>query len=144
MEGSSRKQTPQGVLDARKSNVQFVNNQVEAAEDVASRTSPTNMFAISAVQHISEKHPETCTREDSNIRTSSRRGNLTLSCIITRRSTTLVTSLTIMSVSYRDPLSRQVAEGVLITRCREEILNSKSEFRQPPIVSVRREVNTGV
>ena len=99
---------------------------------------------ISAVQHISEKHPETCTREDSNIRTSSRRGNLTLSCIITRRSATLVTSLTIMSVSYRDPLSRQVAEGVLITRCREEILNSKSEFRQPPIVSVRRKVNTGV
>ena len=46
--------------------------------------------------------------------------------------------------SYRDPLSRQVAEGVLITRCREEILNSKSEFRQPPIVRVRREVNTGV
>ena len=46
--------------------------------------------------------------------------------------------------SYRDPLSRQVAEGVLITRCKEEILNSKSEFRQPPIVRVRREVRTGV
>ena len=46
--------------------------------------------------------------------------------------------------SYRDPLSRQVAEGVLITRCSEEILNSKSEFKQPPIVRVRREVNTGV
>ena len=52
MEGSSRKQTPQGVLDARKSNVQFVNNQVEVVEDVASRTSPTNVFAISAVQHV--------------------------------------------------------------------------------------------
>ena len=46
--------------------------------------------------------------------------------------------------SYRDPLSRQVAEGVLITRCKEELLNSKAEFKQPPIVRVRREVNTGV
>ena len=46
--------------------------------------------------------------------------------------------------SYRDPLSRQVAEGVLITRCKEEILNSKAEFRQPPIVRVRKEVNVGV
>ena len=45
--------------------------------------------------------------------------------------------------SYRDPLSRQVAEGVLITRCGAETLNSKAEFRQPPIVQVRRELRIG-
>ena len=49
--------------------------------------------------------------------------------------------------SYRDPLSRQVAEAVLITRSSgstNEVLNSKSEFRQPPIVRVRREINVGI
>ena len=49
--------------------------------------------------------------------------------------------------SYKDPLSRQVAEAVLITRSSgstSDILNSKSEFRQPPIVRVRREVSIGV
>ena len=46
--------------------------------------------------------------------------------------------------SYRDPLSRQVAEAVQISNCEEKLLNSKAEFRQPPIVRVRREVNVGV
>ena len=44
--------------------------------------------------------------------------------------------------TYKDPLSRQVAEAVLIMRSTGstyEILNSKAEFRQPPIVGVRRE-----
>ena len=49
--------------------------------------------------------------------------------------------------SYKDPLSRQVAEAVLITRSSgstSDVLNSKAEFRQPPIVRVRREVNVGI
>ena len=33
---------------------------------------------------------------------------------------------------------------VKITNCEGKILNSKAEFRQPPIVRVRREVNVGV
>ena len=53
-----------------------------------------------------------------------------------------------MTGTYKDPLSRQVAEAVLITRSTgstsSEVLNSKSEFRQPPIVRVRREVNVGL
>ena len=46
--------------------------------------------------------------------------------------------------SYRDPLSRQVAEGVLITNTKTKILNSKAEMIQPPIVRLRREVGMGV
>ena len=46
--------------------------------------------------------------------------------------------------SYRDPLSRQVAEGVMITNTKTEILNSKAEMVQPPIVRLRREVGMGV
>ena len=38
----------------------------------------------------------------------------------------------------------EVAEAVKITNCEGKILNSKAEFRQPPIVRVRREVNVGV
>ena len=52
-----------------------------------------------------------------------------------------------MTGSYKDPLSRQVAEAVLITRSSgstNDVLNSKAEFRQPPIVRVRREVNVGI
>ena len=45
--------------------------------------------------------------------------------------------------SYKDPLSRQVAEGVLITNTKTKVLNSKSEIRQPPIVRLRREVGMG-
>ena len=42
--------------------------------------------------------------------------------------------------SYSDSLSRQAAESVFITKMSGEILNSKSEFHQPSIVQVRREV----
>ena len=52
MEDNSRKQTPQEVLDVKKINVQYVNNLEEAVEDVASQTSLTNIFVISAEQHI--------------------------------------------------------------------------------------------
>ena len=46
--------------------------------------------------------------------------------------------------SYRDPLSRHVAEWVMITNTKTEILNSKAEMVQPPIVRLRREVGMGV
>ena len=39
-----------------------------------------------------------------------------------------------------DSFSRQVREGVLIRRCRREMLNSKSEWFQPPIYRVRSEI----
>ena len=39
-----------------------------------------------------------------------------------------------------DSFSRQVREGVLIRRCRKEMLNSKSEWFQPPIYRVRSEL----
>ena len=45
---------------------------------------------------------------------------------------------------FKDPLSRQAAEGVFITKTQGEILNSKSEFFQPSIVTVRREVSRGL
>ena len=38
----------------------------------------------------------------------------------------------------------EVAEGFLVMRCKKKIMNRKFEFRQPTIVRVRREVNTGV
>ena len=46
--------------------------------------------------------------------------------------------------SYKDCLSRQAAEGVFISKMEGEILNSKSEFHQPSIVTVRREINRGL
>ena len=46
--------------------------------------------------------------------------------------------------SFKDPLSRQVTEAVLIKNHTGELLNSKSEFYQPPIVRVRSEVIRGV
>ena len=39
-----------------------------------------------------------------------------------------------------DSFSRQVREGVLIRRCKKEMLNSKSEWFQPPIYRVRSEL----
>ena len=41
---------------------------------------------------------------------------------------------------FKDCLSRQVAEGVYIRRCENEVLNSKSEWHQPPLWSVRNEL----
>ena len=46
--------------------------------------------------------------------------------------------------SYQDSLSRQSSEAVHISKIKGEILNSKSEFYQPSIVRVRREVSMGV
>ena len=98
MEDNSRGRTPQEVLDAKMASVQYVSSLMEAVEDVASRTSLTNMFVTNAVQPISEKHPEIYILEDRNIKTTSIRRNLIRSSTITRKIVTLVTSLTIMSV----------------------------------------------
>ena len=46
--------------------------------------------------------------------------------------------------SFKDCLSRQAAEGIFISKTEGEILNSKSEFHQPPIVRVRREIARGL
>ena len=40
----------------------------------------------------------------------------------------------------KDSMSRQIREGVLIRRSRREMLNSKSEWFQPPIYRIRSEV----
>ena len=46
--------------------------------------------------------------------------------------------------SFRDPLSRQTAEAVSIRRHQGELLNSKAEFHQPPLVQVRNEIVRGI
>ena len=46
--------------------------------------------------------------------------------------------------SYSDSLSRQAAEATVIRNMNCEILNSKSEFHQPSIVEVRREISRGL
>ena len=43
--------------------------------------------------------------------------------------------------SFQDCLSRQVAEGVSIRRCKTEILNTKAEWHQPSLWRVRTELN---
>ena len=53
-------------------------------------------------------------------------------------------SLLFGAKSYFFRLSRQAAEGVFISKMEGEILNSKSEFHQPSIVTVRREINRGL
>ena len=40
----------------------------------------------------------------------------------------------------KDSFSRQIREGVLIRRSDREMLNSKSEWFQPPIFRVRSEI----
>ena len=115
---------------------------MEAAEDVASRTSLTNMFAT----YIGETSRNLFTRGlEHQDKFEKRKPDSFMFNHQEERHPGDQPDYKVSVVgSYRDPLSRQVAEGVLITRCKEEILNSKSEFRQPPIVRVRREVNTGV
>ena len=44
---------------------------------------------------------------------------------------------------YRDCLTRQVAEGVAIRRCKTAVLNSKSEWHQPSLWRVRSELERG-
>ena len=46
--------------------------------------------------------------------------------------------------SFRDCLSHQAAEATYISGTPGELLNSKSEFFQPPIVQVRREIQRGL
>ena len=46
--------------------------------------------------------------------------------------------------SFKDPLSRQVTEAVMIKNHQGTLLNSKAEFHQPPIVRVRQEVIQGL
>ena len=45
---------------------------------------------------------------------------------------------------FKDPLSRQVTEAVLIKNHRGELLNSKAEFHQPPLVRIRSEIIRGL
>ena len=43
----------------------------------------------------------------------------------------------------KDCLTRQVREGVLIRRCKKELMNTRSEWFQPPLYRIRSEmVNT--
>ena len=46
--------------------------------------------------------------------------------------------------TFRDPLSRQVTEAVLIKNHQGELLNSKSEFHQPSLIKVRSEIVNGL
>ena len=46
--------------------------------------------------------------------------------------------------SFKDPLSRQVSEAVLIKNHKGILLNSKSEFHQPPLVRIRQEIIRGL
>ena len=46
--------------------------------------------------------------------------------------------------SFKDCLSRQAAEATFISRTPVELLNSKAEFFQPPIVQVRKEIQRGL
>ena len=45
--------------------------------------------------------------------------------------------------TYRDCLSRQVAEGVNIRRCQSNLMNTKAEWHQPPIWRVQSEILRG-
>ena len=45
---------------------------------------------------------------------------------------------------FKDPLSRQVTEAVLIKNHRGQLLNSKAEFFQPPLVRIRTELMQGL
>ena len=43
--------------------------------------------------------------------------------------------------SFKDCLTRQIAEGVHIRRCDGEVLNTKSEWHQPALWRVRSELS---
>ena len=45
--------------------------------------------------------------------------------------------------TFRDCLSRQVAEGVNIRRCQVNLMNTKAEWHQPPIWCVQSEILKG-
>ena len=46
--------------------------------------------------------------------------------------------------SFKDPLSRQVGEAMLIKNHQGILLNSKAEFHQAPLVRVRQEIVRGL
>ena len=46
--------------------------------------------------------------------------------------------------TFKDPLSRQVSEAVLIKNHRGDLLNSKAEFYQPPLVKIQSEIIQGL
>ena len=46
--------------------------------------------------------------------------------------------------SFKDPLSRQITEAVLIKNAGAGVLNSKAEFHQPPLVTIRSEIVRGL
>ena len=48
------------------------------------------------------------------------------------------------SKTFKDPLSRQVTEAVLIKNHRGQLLNSKAEFHQPSIVRIQSEIIRGL
>ena len=48
-----------------------------------------------------------------------------------------------MTGYFKDCLSRQVAEGVKIRRCDYHLMNTKSEWHQPPIWRVQSEIFRG-
>ena len=45
--------------------------------------------------------------------------------------------------TYRDCLTRQISEGVFIRRCDAMLMNTKSEWHQPPIWRVQSELFQG-
>ena len=45
---------------------------------------------------------------------------------------------------FKDPLSRQVTEAVMIKNHQGTLLNSKAEFHQPSLVRVRQEIIQGL
>ena len=46
--------------------------------------------------------------------------------------------------TFKDPLSRQVGEAMLIKNHKGILLNSKAEFHQAPLVRIRQEIVTGL
>ena len=43
----------------------------------------------------------------------------------------------------KDSLTRQIREGVLIRRSKKTLMNSKTEWFQPPLYRVRNEIENG-
>ena len=144
MEDSSRNQIPLRVQAARRRTGKSVDSLEEEEEDAVRRMLPTNIVVRGVERHTWAKPPGTCTPGPGSTSTSSRRTRPTHSSTLTRRRTTRGTRLSSTVGSYRDPLTRQVAEAVQISNCEGKLLNSKVGFRQPPIVRVRREINVGV
>ena len=48
-----------------------------------------------------------------------------------------------VTASTRDCLTRQVREAVEIRRCKVQVLNSKTEWHQPPLFQIQNEIYQG-